>query len=89
MAYFKRGYAYHSIGDTQQAISDYSEAIRLDKEFAQPYYNRGNAYMSLGKYVHAIQGYDEAIRLESPIYGSLRQPGHSILCSRNLPESHS
>ncbi len=39
--FFERGYLKHEIGDLDGAIADYTEAIRLDPEFAQAYDERG------------------------------------------------
>jgi len=33
---------------------DYTEAIRLDPNYAEPYHNRGNAYHRKGEYDNAI-----------------------------------
>ena len=46
-AYFKRGVAYHSLKQYDRAIDDYSQAIRLDPNYAFAYNNRGNAYDDL------------------------------------------
>ena len=55
------------LGQPQQAIEDYGEAIRLEPQYAKAYYNRGNAYAVQGKHQQAIEDYDEAISL-SPTY---------------------
>lgn len=46
-----------------KAIADYTEAIRLNPEFADACFNRGNAYYGKGQYDDAIADYTEAIRL--------------------------
>jgi tetratricopeptide (TPR) repeat protein len=40
LAYNNRGSAYHDKGNTNRAITDYNEAIRLDPKFAFAYSNR-------------------------------------------------
>ena len=50
-----------------QAMKEYSEAIRLDPEYAMAYYNRGYAYYDLGQHERAIQDYNEAVRLGGPL----------------------
>jgi tetratricopeptide (TPR) repeat protein len=47
-AYYARGVAYHKQGEFDKAISDYSDAIRLDRNNADAYYARGTAYHSKG-----------------------------------------
>ena len=51
-------------GDHDQAIADYTEAIRLDPKHALAYINRGNAWRTKEEYDKAIADYDEAIRLD-------------------------
>lgn len=41
MAYFMKARALHQIGNTDEALKEYSAAIKMDKNFGQAYYNRG------------------------------------------------
>jgi serine/threonine protein kinase len=50
-------------GDYQQAIADYSEAIRLKPDYAIAFNNRANVYASLKQYDSAIADYSDYIRL--------------------------
>jgi serine/threonine protein kinase len=63
-AAFDRGYAAAEKGDYQTAINEYSEAIRLKRDFAFAFNNRGNAYNDLKQDDKAIADYSEAIRLK-------------------------
>jgi tetratricopeptide (TPR) repeat protein len=47
----------------EHAVSDFSEAIKLDNKFANAYYGRSLAYLCLDEYDQAIQDIDQAIRL--------------------------
>ena len=58
------GLDHFSLGEYQQAIEDYDEAIRLDSQHPTGYSNRGFAYHLRGEYQRAIEDYDEAIRLD-------------------------
>src|SRR5919199_4295894 len=64
VAFYNRGNAYRYRGDTERAIADYSEAIRLKLDYALVFYNRGDAYANKSKYDHAIADFSEAIRLK-------------------------
>jgi formylglycine-generating enzyme required for sulfatase activity/Tfp pilus assembly protein PilF len=51
-------------GEHDQAIKDYTEAIRLKPDYAKAYNNRGYVYDEKGEYDLAIKDYTEAIRLK-------------------------
>jgi len=64
-AYFRLGWLHQvPIGDNEQAIADYDQAIALKPDYALAYYNRGIAYRQKGDLDHAIADYDQAIALE-------------------------
>ena len=54
---------YFEIGDYQQAIEDYSQAIDLDSEPAYYYSWRGNCYFEIGDYQQAIEDLQKAATL--------------------------
>src|SRR5260370_661859 len=63
-AYAYRGLAYRAKDDTDRAIVDYSEAIRLDPKYVIAFVSRGIAYPVKGDYDRAIADYNEAVRLD-------------------------
>lgn len=69
VAYHDRGKTYLHLGQPQQAIEDFDEALhlippRLSPQRAVFYLNRGAAYNALGQAERALQDLDEAIRLD-------------------------
>ncbi|WP_236252885.1 tetratricopeptide repeat protein [Echinicola sp. 20G] len=40
-AYFMKGRALHQIGNTEEALKEYSNAIKMDENYGQAYYYRG------------------------------------------------
>jgi tetratricopeptide (TPR) repeat protein len=60
-ACYERGLDNYRQGDTDTAIADLSEAIRLDPTFAQAFVMRGAAQVDVST---ALQDYTEAIRLK-------------------------
>ena len=68
-AYLSRGDQHSAIKDYDHAIADYSQAIRLNPDYAEAYNNRGLAYSLTGKteMANAIADYSQAIKLR-PTY---------------------
>ena len=48
-AYNSRGQIRYLRVEFDEAIEDYTQAIKLDSNFAVPYYNRGQIHYRLGK----------------------------------------
>jgi len=67
--YCKRGLAYFSIREFQQAIKDFGSAIELNSRLAWVYCFRGLAHRNLDEYQQAISDFDRALALE-PKLGS-------------------
>jgi len=63
-AFNNRGNAYYEKKDYNHAIADYSEALRLDPEFALAFYNRSCAYRDKGDNDRAVDDYIQAILLD-------------------------
>jgi tetratricopeptide (TPR) repeat protein/predicted membrane-bound spermidine synthase len=63
-AYNSSGTAYAKLGQSQRAIEDFNQAIRLQPDDAMAYNNRGAVYCSIGQYQLAIEDYNQAIRLQ-------------------------
>jgi len=68
-SYNNRGLTYSKLGNYEDAIADYTRAIRIDPDYANAYGNRGVAYNELGNYKDAIDDYTKAIRID-PDYAS-------------------
>jgi tetratricopeptide (TPR) repeat protein len=62
-AYSNRGLVYYVKRDYSRAISDYTEAIRLDPELASAYVGRGNAYNASGEMGRADADFKQARQL--------------------------
>ncbi len=64
-AYNNRGRAYYDKGEPDQAIKDYSEAIRLKPDHALAYKYRGDAYKKQGDNAKADADFAKAKELEA------------------------
>jgi tetratricopeptide (TPR) repeat protein len=61
--YNNRGTTYDRKGDYDNAINDFTKAIKLNSNDAAVYYNRGTAYYSKGEFDNAIKDFNKAIEL--------------------------
>ncbi|MFM7692131.1 MAG: tetratricopeptide repeat protein, partial [Alphaproteobacteria bacterium] len=61
--YNSRGVARAAQDDRRSAIADYTEAIRINPQYAHAFNNRGAARAGQGDRVGAIADYTEAIRI--------------------------
>jgi tetratricopeptide (TPR) repeat protein len=64
IAYQNRGYQFGRKNDTESAILDYSEAIRINPRNAQAWTNRGARLQRKKEYQRAIEDHTQAIRLD-------------------------
>ena len=55
---------YEKMGDYEMAMSDYTEAIKIDPKNVNAYNNRGRIYISQGDYEMAISDYTRAIEID-------------------------
>jgi tetratricopeptide (TPR) repeat protein len=71
--HFERATAKHLRGDLDEALADYTEAIRHDPTFATAFTNRGTVRFTQGDLAAARADYTEAIRADptdpEPFYG--------------------
>ena len=76
-----RGMTREEEGDFDGAITDFSEAIRLEPDFPDIYLRRGLAYRHKGKFDRAMDDYDKAIALEPDNFNNYYERGllHQIL----------
>jgi tetratricopeptide (TPR) repeat protein len=63
--HYHRGQASAEMGDYDQAIAEFSQALIRNPNFAEAYWSRGVAYALKGDHDRAIQNYDEALALNS------------------------
>ncbi|MCX7665625.1 MAG: tetratricopeptide repeat protein [Gemmataceae bacterium] len=73
-----RGWANHRTGKSEEALKDYSQAIRLSPQSSDWYNNRALIYSQMQKYKEAIEDYSKAIELRpnNPLYFRNRSRVH-------------
>ena len=62
--YVSRGAVFEKKGDSDRAIADFSEAIRINPRSADAFFIRANAYSRAGDFDRAIADYNETIRID-------------------------
>ncbi len=68
-AYFLRALVYHDLKQSDLAILDFNQAIRIKPDDFLTYFGRGMAYAHLNKRDHAIEDFTQTIKL-NPEYSS-------------------
>jgi Flp pilus assembly protein TadD len=74
-------------GQTDEAISQFQEVIRLKPDDAEARYNLGIAFGRKGQIDEAISQFQEAIRLKSD-YAEARNNLARALAMKNAPPDH-
>jgi len=62
--YVNRGVAYHTTGDLDRAIKDYTASIQNDPAYTLALYNRALAYTVVRETDRAIQDYGQVLKLD-------------------------
>jgi tetratricopeptide (TPR) repeat protein/serine/threonine protein kinase len=65
----RRGKGYFNAGQYPEAISEFTEVLRLEPEDVEAHFDRGHAYLNHGDLDKAVSEYDETLRL-SPRYAN-------------------
>jgi tetratricopeptide (TPR) repeat protein len=63
-AYAAIATAYSAKQDYKKALKNFTEAVRLEPNYADIYYARGNSYLEQSRFDKAIADYDTALRLK-------------------------
>src|SRR5262249_4200288 len=64
-AYYFRGLGHIGMWNYDEAIKDFTQAIRLNPKHAQAYLNRGNLFVMKKMYEKAIEDHRKAIELDA------------------------
>lgn len=75
-AYFRLGWLYQSLNQTELSITNYEQAIELDPEYVSAFNNRGDAYMSTEQFELALADFDRAIELDPESANALNNRGN-------------
>ena len=62
--YNDRGLSYHAIGDYQNAIADFNQAIKTVPLYGSSYYHRGLTYQAMGQKQEALADFKRTLEVE-------------------------
>jgi lipoprotein NlpI len=82
--FINRGTAYQVNDDRDNAIADYSQAIRLDPYVAVAFYDRGQVYQDKGDLEHAIADYRKAIDIDPNFSSAFTELGSAYQRKRDF-----
>ena len=85
VAHHNRGLALQLSGQTDRAIADYDEAIRLQPDYANAHIYRGSAYFEKFDFDRALQEFDQALRIEPNNALALYDRGNAWLAKGPRP----
>lgn len=63
--YNRANYSFNKLSNIEAAISDYSKAISLNKNYVDAYYNRALAYYNLRQFESAIKDLNKVVKQET------------------------
>ena len=85
--YFDGGLAFLNRKQYDEAIGDFTDAIRVDPTYTLAYFNRGLAYDNKGNYDKAVSDYTEAIGLDPSFLPSYFNRGIAYGHQRNYDKA--
>ncbi|MCB9457496.1 MAG: tetratricopeptide repeat protein [Anaerolineaceae bacterium] len=81
------GFVNVRLGNADEALAAYNQAITLDPTYITAYQNRGNLYYRLGQYDDSVADYTEAIRLQPDNARNYNERGLSYMDSGRHEEA--
>lgn len=85
--YLKSGEHYASEGKQQEAIIQFSNAIKIDKNYAPAHYDLAKAYLKLGAYAGAYQELSRTVELDPKNIQAHLDLGSLLLAAHQYPKS--
>ena len=73
IAYSERGYVHRTLGNFQEALTDYNTAIRINPQYANAYAGRGFVYYYLNDHRKALHDWHQAIASAPYMSGMLNK----------------
>lgn len=78
-AWYERGLQMHGLGQLEQALAAYQQAVQIDRRFGEAYNNLGNVLKDQGNWKDAFSAYKKALRVLPDHPMILSNIGHALL----------
>ena len=75
LVYVNRGSTYYSFNEPMKALTDFSEALKINPNFTMAYVGRATVYGKFERYKQAFDDFDKAIELEPDYFGIYKNRG--------------
>jgi tetratricopeptide (TPR) repeat protein len=85
--YLKSGEHYAAQGKQQEAIIQYSNAIKIDKNYAAAHYDLAKSYMKLGAFAGGYQELQRTVELDPKNIQAKLDLGTLLLAAKQYPRS--
>jgi tetratricopeptide (TPR) repeat protein len=85
--YLKSGEHYAAEGKQQEAIIQYSNAIKIDKNYAAAHYDLAKSYMKLGAFAGGYQELQRTVELDPKNIQAKLDLGTLLLAAKQYPRS--
>jgi tetratricopeptide (TPR) repeat protein len=85
--WFDRGLHYASLGNWEQAIADWDQALALDPNLPQALHNKGGALAMLGRFAEALPYFEQALALDGEDFQIWNGKGSALYNLQRWQES--
>jgi len=85
--YMESGQRYSAQGKDKEAIIQYSNALKIDKNFADAYYARAQAFLHVGALSNAYSDLQRTVYLQSTNYKARLDLGNMLLSGGKIDEA--
>jgi tetratricopeptide (TPR) repeat protein len=76
--WYERGNEHGNLGQFEEAIDSYNQAIALKPDYHQAFRNRGRAQSDLGQFEEAIADYDKALEINPELHKAWISRGDAL-----------
>jgi tetratricopeptide (TPR) repeat protein len=85
--YYNRGLSRQQSGSYDLAITDFTQAIALQSDYADAYHQRGSTYLDKGSYQQAIDDFTQEIKIDSQRHDAFSSRAKAYLQLKRYQEA--